>query len=405
MFNLKKNKDKEKEEPLKSGEPLEIPDPINKKRKPAFFNIFNKDKKYSVKEKSKFLKNKEPLLQNVYLKKKKQKREYNIHKWKKRQIFYLEKAGLDIEPEKISKRLYYTAFIITSIITIYFLYNFYANPGYTLKKGILIMSLLWTTVFATLIILVRVFFYFSVDMKIFNRNKQIEDVLPDFLQLTASNIKAGMTIDRALWYAVRPRFGVLAKEIEIVAKETMSGKDLKDALKEFVSKFNSRVLKRSISLLIEGMDSGGEIGDLLIRISSNIQETKIMKQEMAANVTTYVIFISFATIMAAPFLFALSGVLIKVIQSISTTMGSTSSAASSSFAISFKGAGVSHSDFVIFAVLTLIISSFFSAAIIATITKGDIKSGIKYIPLFIIVSLAIYFVGQIILNSALGTFF
>ena len=42
-------------------------------------------------------------------------------------------------------------------------------------------------------------------------------VLADFLGLTSSNISAGMPIDRALWFAVRPKFGILAREIEEVA--------------------------------------------------------------------------------------------------------------------------------------------------------------------------------------------
>jgi len=55
-----------------------------------------------------------------------------------------------------------------------------------------------------------------------------------------------MTIDRALWYAVRPRFGVLANEIEIVAKETMRGQDLKIALQNFADKYDSILLKNKI---------------------------------------------------------------------------------------------------------------------------------------------------------------
>ena len=69
-----------------------------------------------------------------------------------------------------------------------------------------------------------------------------------------------MTIDKALWYAVRPKFGVLANEIETVAKETMKGEDLKIALQKFADKYDSILLKRSISLLSEGIDAGGEIG-------------------------------------------------------------------------------------------------------------------------------------------------
>jgi len=249
-------------------------------------------------------------------------------------------------------------------------------------------------------------FYIAVDLKIFRRKVDIEEVLPDFLQLTASNINAGMTIDKALWYAVRPRFGVLAKEIEVVAKETMGGVDLKVALERFASRYDSLILKRAISMINEGVEAGGKIGDLLNRVAANIQEQKSLMKEMSANVTTYVIFITFATVAAAPLLFALSGVLIEVVQNLGSALGGTTNVASSvGIALSFSGTGVSQTDFRIFATVSLVITSFFSAMMVSTIKKGNVKSGIRYIPVFIAISLALYFISQKMAGKLLGLFF
>jgi len=142
------------------------------------------------------------------------------------------------------------------------------------------------------------------------------------------------------------------------------------------------------------------------KIAINIQENKITKREMAANVTTYVIFISFATIAAAPVLFALSGVLIRVISNLGGTLGGGASAASTSgFGITFSGGGIEYADFRIFAVVTLIITSFFSAVIIATIKKGNIRSGLKYIPIFIIITVTLFLIADRILGKLLGVVF
>ncbi|MBL7055032.1 type II secretion system F family protein [Candidatus Woesearchaeota archaeon] len=373
--------------------------------------IFKKKEEKKAKDKDSELKNlkenpKETRIE--YFKKQAKKREAKriIAQEKRHRLkFYIEKAGLGTNHKIISKRLFNLCVFINLAISAYLIYYFSVNFGYTWNKIVTAMLSLWVFVFTILLFTMWAIFYLSLDLKVFKRKIDIEDVLPDFLQLTASNIKAGMTIDRALWYAVRPRFGVLAKEIEQVAKETMSGKDLKQALQDFAAKYNSVVLKRSISLLIEGIEAGGEIGNLLIKISANIQETKIMKQEMSANVTTYVIFISFASVTAAPFLFALSGVLIQVIHGLGSTMGNVGGAASTGMALSFKGTGIGYSDFRIFAVVTLLITSFFSASIIATIKKGNIKAGFKYIPVFMISSISLYFIAQSILNLTLGMFF
>tara|TARA_Y100000310_G_scaffold344866_1_gene460117 strand:- start:8372 stop:9232 length:861 start_codon:yes stop_codon:yes gene_type:complete len=252
---------------------------------------------------------------------------------------------------------------------------------------------LWVLIFIAIIILEWVVFYTLIDLRIYNRKLEIEEVLPDFLQLTSSNIKAGMPIDKALWYAVRPRFGVLAKEIEFVAKETMGGESFKNALREFSLKYDSIILRRSINMLIEGIDAGGEIGELLTKIADNIQEHQIMLKEISASVTTYSIFITFSAIIAAPFLFALSGALIGVVTELSTTFSLVSGAATGSIPLSFGGVGITSEDFKIFAILSLLITSIFSAVVVATIKKGNVRTGIKYLPIFSIISLSVYFLS------------
>ena len=179
----------------------------------------------------------------------------------------------------------------------------------------------------------------------------------------------------------------------------------KTALEKFSARYDSIVLKRTINMINEGIEAGGEIGELLNRIALDIQQQKSMLKEMSANVTTYVIFITFSTIVAAPFLFALSGVLIKVVQSISTSLGgSLNSAANVGVPISFSGSGVSLGDFRIFGYVSLISTSLFSALMISTIKKGNVKSGFKYIPIFAAVSLIIYIFAQKIIDMALGVF-
>jgi pilus assembly protein TadC len=335
--------------------------------------------------------------------KKQEKKRASVQKRRHNLILYVEKAGLSIAPELVSKKLFNICVFINLIISAFLIYHFSTTFGITWPTILLSIAALWIFVFIMLLFVLWVLFYLVIDLKIFKRKIGIEDVLPDYLQLTASNIKAGMTIDRALWYAVRPRFGVLAKEIEIVAKETMGGEDLKAALQKFADKYGSVLLKRSISLLIEGIEAGGEIGDLLNKIALNIQETKIMKREMAANVTTYVIFITFAAIAAAPVLFALSGTLIQVIGSFGSVLGDGASGAG--FGLSFSGSGIEYSDFKIFAMVSLIVTSFFSAVIIATIKKGNAKSGLKYIPIFIITSVTLFLIADVVLGKLLGNFF
>ncbi|MBU0666714.1 MAG: type II secretion system F family protein [Nanoarchaeota archaeon] len=316
---------------------------------------------------------------------------------------FMRKAGFEDVDERIfSKKVFKAAIIITAILTIILISVLIKNQMSFLKI-IYFLVILWTLGLVLVLAFSWIFIHVYLDIRIFQRTLVLENVLPDFLQLASTNMSAGMTVDQALWFAVRPQFGVLAKEIESVAKSTIAGDDLSEALLDFSNKYDSKVLKRSVSLLIEGMRAGGKMADLLTKIAVNIQESKLMKQEMAANIMTYAIFIGFATVVAAPFLFALSTQLLQVVGDI---MGSVDlSSNTGSFSMKMSGDSISIVDFQIFSVIMLIVSGFFSACIVSIIRKGNVKEGVKLIPVFIIVSLILYFIASKLLSSVMGGFF
>lgn len=319
---------------------------------------------------------------------------------------FLEKAGYDIAPRDFLKKLLVMTIVIVSIATIIVIITGIAlqTPIFNIFILVLIIS---TLVFIGIYLISLLVSLAYLDYKIFQRTQQIDAVLADFLQLTSANISAGMPIDRALWFAVRPRFGVLAKEIEQIAKSTIAGEDLEDALIAFTKKYNSKILKESVNLIIAGLHSGGEIGDLLNKISINIQETKMMKQEIAASVMSYVIFIGAASILAGPALYAMATVLLGVIGQIAGGIDldtSSGGGIGGGMSFSFSADSISISDFQIFAVVLMIITSFFSASIINIIRKGTIKDGIKNIPIFIAVSMVLYYFAYIILSGLMSGF-
>ncbi len=332
---------------------------------------------------------------------KKKKKMMMMEHHRARLKYYMEKAGFAVESHKLSKIIFDLCIVINLLVSFYLIYRFSTDLKYGFLYVTFVMFLVWVVVFITLLLSLWLLFYIIIDLRIFKRKVGIEEVLADFLQITSANIKAGMPIDRALWYAVRPQFGVLANEIEIVAKETMSGEDLESALKKFAKKYDSIMLKRSINLLVEGIGAGGEIGDLLNKIAMDIEESKILKKELAANVTTYVIFITFATIVAAPLLFALSSYLLDIINSLMSKLDIPSGV--TSLSINLSGGGMSIKDFRIFAIICLLITSYFSSIIIATIKKGEVKAGVKYIPIFMISTVLLFLILSVVIGKMFGS--
>ena len=312
---------------------------------------------------------------------------------------FLSSAGVKRKIPSLLKRMLVASIILSILIFFFFFLNTLKSYSGTKFPIAILTFWLVSILISVVIVLLLTLGYISV--KKYQRTKVIEDILPDYLQLVAGNVSAGVPIDQALWISVKERFGALGEEIEIVAKKSMTGTDLKEALAEFSNKYDSDVLKKSIALLVEGLESGGEIADLISKIAINIKENQILKKELAGDVLTYAIFIGFAAILAAPFLFALSHRIIIVMTEV-TSKVDVSSLSTVSSKISLKaGKGITPEDFKRFAFVMLTITSLISSSLISVIRRGTIKEGFKFIPIMIAISVILF----LVISAAFSSFF
>src|SRR3989338_2141453 len=81
--------------------------------------------------------------------------------------------------------------------------------------------------------------YLYLTLRVDSRRNKVETVLPDFLQLAAANVRAGMPIDQAMWQAARPDFGLLSEEVTAVAKLTFGGEPFAQTLDRLGERFDS----------------------------------------------------------------------------------------------------------------------------------------------------------------------
>ncbi len=306
---------------------------------------------------------------------------------------YLLKAGIGEVNYKFFGALFYISLALSLIFYFYLPYSYLRDKSIGIISTLIYLGLgSFIVVAAALFLLaglVMLCVYFYLDLKIYKRTKEIEEILPDFLQFVSGNLKGGMSFDRALWGAIKPRFGVLAAEIEIAAKKVMTGEDVDDALKAFTKQYDSSMLRRSFDLVVEGMKGGAEIAPLMDKVIENIKETQTLRKEMAASVTAYTIFITFIVVIVAPGLFGLSFQLLTIVSSFATKLGAAGGGGGQ-LPIRFAEVAINPDDFKMFSRGSLAVIAVFSSMIISVIKRGDIKGGIKYIPVFLIASLAAY---------------
>ena len=227
-----------------------------------------------------------------------------------------------------------------------------------------------------------------------------ERVLPDALRLMSTNVRAGLTIDKAMLLSARPEFGPFKTEIERTGRAVMAGQEIEGALAEIPTRIKSEVLARTMKLIVEGIKSGGQIAELLDQTATDLDSQRLTDQEVRASVMTYNIFILFAAGIGAPMLFGISSYLTQVLgaHAGSFEIGARASEFSR-IPIGAVGTTLSTEFIVMFSVICLIVSSIFGALIIGLIKKGTEKAGVIFIPILLGLSLGIFFVVRTVFGN------
>ena len=330
----------------------------------------------------------------------------------------LESSGMDFVPEAfagfimilcaLTSALTYVLFVgAAPLRSVLFKIALMVSPGATASSpGLLAaFTVLFSIVFASGIICLAA--YISLLLMADERRRKVEDVLPEFLSLSAANVRAGMTIDQAMWYAAKPEFGILSDEVATVAKKAFGGVPFNTAIDHLSERFNSKAMRRTVALIKQGIASGGKLADILERTADDTRQMATLRKEIATSLIMYVIFIVFAGAIGTPFLFAISGKLVGIIESVFSThqFSDISTTGYSSSLIMPSKPLITSSEFFIFTVLCCIMTAVFSSLIIGVISKGSKKDGMAYLPVLLIGSLSIFFLMGYLLDTVLSNIY
>ncbi len=253
-------------------------------------------------------------------------------------------------------------------------------------------------------ILFEVFFHYYIFSIGEKRGKITEEVLPDALKLMASNIRSGLTPDKALMLSARKEFGPLEIQIRKSAKRSLSGESIQDSLKVIPENINSKVLKRTIKLISDGISRGGDLSSLLDSIAEDISRTRILKKEVKAQVMMYSIFIFFAAAIGAPILYSISSHLVSVMGELSGEMDVDAIPKTGLINLSLSNFNIEGSFLRTYSIISLLVTSIFGGLLMGILKGGTEKDGIKYIPTLVIVSLMVYFLSRIVIGNLFSSF-
>ncbi len=258
---------------------------------------------------------------------------------------------------------------------------------------------------AFLIVLSSLQIYFTAYKKLQKSRevKQMESVFPDFIELMSSNLRAGMTIDRAMLLSSRKEFAPLDREILLVGKDIVTGKEIGKALQDMSKRIGSDKISKTITLIISGMRAGGNLSVLLEQTANNMRERNFIEKRAASNVLMYVIFIFFAVGIGAPLLFSLSSVLVEILSSILVSIPTDQVATGLPFTLT--KVSISSTFIIYFSLAFLFVITILASLTLGLVNQGKEREGLKYLIPLIVVGLVVFFVSRIFLLRYFSEFF
>lgn len=128
--------------------------------------------------------------------------------------------------------------------------------------------------------------YLYVEQK---RERKADNEFPGLLRDLAQAKRAGLTLIDAFSLTAEGNYGVLTDGLRTLVCHLTWGVSFEDALRMFARRYPTRIIKRSISIIIEGYQVGGDVGEILKVAADDVMELRTLEKERISDMSVYVI--------------------------------------------------------------------------------------------------------------------
>jgi Flp pilus assembly protein TadB len=123
------------------------------------------------------------------------------------------------------------------------------------------------------------------------RKIAIQKALPDFLDMVATTVQAGLSVNAALAYAVDAAPGPLGDEIKEALSEIRLGRARADALKAAADRANQQEFKTAITAITQAEKLGANVAAVLNELAEDTRHHRVMVvEENAAKLPVKMVF-------------------------------------------------------------------------------------------------------------------
>ena len=279
---------------------------------------------------------------------------------------------------------------------IYVLFNSYLTSGFAWQFVVIFGTWFLTNLLVYYALLLIYFMYH--DSKFKRAELEIEKDLPEFIDNLVSNLKGGVSLEKALLKSVRIDQKALLREVTLINEKVMMGMNVNEALKQFRIRYDSPIISRTFFLIEEGLRGGGNLAAPLERISENLKKIYVLDEEIKGNSSGFAVVIRSITLVVAPLLFALAITLLTFIGNLFTLIAKSGS--------DFLSVSQLPAEFslylIVFSYSMIILITIFSSLITSQLKNEKTYEAIKYLPIYVAVAILLYWQFSDILLGFFG---
>jgi archaeal flagellar protein FlaJ len=219
------------------------------------------------------------------------------------------------------------------------------------------------------------------------RIRNLEAEFPAMIRDISLSVKSGMTMKEAMNVAAGGQYGALTKAIKQMDNSISWGVSFDDALLHFAKKYPTALIRRTVFTLIEASRMGGQLGEILEGVATDVAETKALEKRRTSETRPYltVCYVSYFVFLAV----------ILIMSHVFLPMMKEAAEATSNAALP-RGMGqfaVSDADLATYNLLffhALVIQGFFAGIVTGKMGEGKVVAGLKHSVFFIIVAVIAY---------------
>jgi len=315
-----------------------------------------------------------------------------------------EKIYFDNINYLIFTNLFFLSILISMVLYIFIF------PQLSIMFNTYMQSVVWKLiiVFSTYFITNLIIYYFCIfflffkyDSKFSKSELEIEKDLPEFLDNLVSNLKGGVSLEKAFLRSVRKEQKALLTEVTFINERIMMGQNVQEALDGFRKRFTSPIISRTFFLISEGIRGGGNLAEPLEKISTNLKNIYTLNEEMRANSGGFSVVIRFISLGIAPLLFALAIALVSFIGNLFSLLSK-----SGTDMISVSAVPPEFSEYlIIFSYAMISLITLFSSLITSQLKNEPTYDAIKYLPIYMGIALILYWQFSKLLLMFFGNIF